>query len=423
MEKGIPFPVPERLYFSMSSERCRALQTHHDSYADIQSYLSASSSPFSCLDIMLRALEIELGYLNCLSNGVNESLGAGLVSNDTAETELERITRRSNKASEDVFLIKNQHVLIGEDIEDKLNAWRKSNFPSVGNALHEEAFVGRLLPRIIEAAIKAAKSRRAPLNPKWFGKQTRSYYDVAFYFSKDTSWCHVLGLPIPYNEVKVSYLVPGFLSQDAAAHLFGVNEVVPSDPQNSNKLLFWLIWRLLTRYFIALLLCNAVEALLVQGVIAIVPSPGRMPCPTSWRCVVLEEDQMEKTVHASDGGDVIKDLHNRELKFLSHTRPRARNLYLRFMISYIQAQGLNRTDAVDKLEAEQFWAFGGRYLNLACLLTLAERVSGCHIPFELVVDNTFAFSVNARRDREAGVILGDEIENAISAKIDASRAD
>ncbi len=59
-------------------------------------------------------------------------------------------------------------------------------------------------------------------------------------------------------------------------------------------------------FYIALSLSSPVEVLLDQGVIAVVPGPGEMTTPTTWRCVVLDESKNENIVHKRESGELIR---------------------------------------------------------------------------------------------------------------------
>ncbi|CAG8918826.1 unnamed protein product [Penicillium salamii] len=132
------------------------------------------------------------------------------------------------------------------------------------------------------------------------------------------------------------------------------NNIVSSDPRN------------------ALLLCSTVEGLLDRGTIAIVPIPGAITQQTTWRCVVLDKSKGQQWIHGSRPEPLIRvqDLDNRQLTFLSNTRPRRRYLYFRFIISFLNAKQQSFTTSAS-IQTKRFWPSGGEYLNRSTLKTLA----------------------------------------------------
>lgn len=77
-----------------------------------------------------------------------------------------------------------------------------------------------------------AKQRAKPFDQARFKVQVNRYYGLTEHCQKDMSWCQVLGLKIAKSNVKAAHLVPKSLSAEKVAHLFGVGEVVLSDPRN-----------------------------------------------------------------------------------------------------------------------------------------------------------------------------------------------
>lgn len=55
-----------------------------------------------------------------------------------------------------------------------------------------------------------------------------------------------------------------------------------------------------------MLLYNPIASLLDQGVIAVIPIPGAITDPTSWKCVVLDESKNQNFVYRRESGEIIK---------------------------------------------------------------------------------------------------------------------
>lgn len=151
----------------------------------------------------------------------------------------------------------------------------------------------------------AAEIQKYAFDQKIFKKEVNRYYGLPTECVRETSFCQVLGFFLPAPSVKAAHLVPKSLSQAEVSHIFGAQNGVLSDPRNGIYTLF--VWDEtdLTK-IVVLLLCNPIESLLNQGVIAIIPIPGSMTEPTTWRCVVLDESKNENFVNTRDSGEVIK---------------------------------------------------------------------------------------------------------------------
>lgn len=99
-----------------------------------------------------------------------------------------------------------------------------------------------------------------------------------------------------------------------------------------------------------------------------------------------------------------------ELDFLSAKRPRPRYLYLRFMLSYLNAKRLGLDDVAHRMENGRFWAPGGRYLHKAILNTIARLVCGNELPEELT-KNCFDTTHNQSMNFHDGMILAADIRD------------
>lgn len=396
MPDKIPFPIPERISSLMPANRRQALCDHQERSVSNSSRLSEvsqnslQSTTSDFLDAKIAALEDEKEYISCIKEGLEEISSSGLLSSDAFQTEIDPVLRRFRAMSQTLDVIKRQRTLIEEDLEVEVKRRRITG--PLDDGLVQRAYVDTIIPRVMGAAAKIQKN---VFNQKKFKKKVNRYYGLTTEYTGVTSYCHVLGFFIPTHSAKAAHLVPKSLSQAEVSHIFGVLDGVLDDPRNS------------------LLLCNPIESLLDQGVIAVVPIPGSITDPTTWRSVVLDESKNENFVYKRESGEIIKvkDLDNRILKFLTENRPRRRYLYFRFLISYLRAKRRKLGDTAEKVEARRFWPSGGEYLNKSTLKTLARCVSGCELPDEFVTNKTFEGSANESRNLQAGMILGADIRD------------
>ncbi|KAJ5826722.1 hypothetical protein N7447_003485 [Penicillium robsamsonii] len=396
MPDKTPFPIPERVSSLMPLSRRQALRGHQERSVSNSSRLSQisqdslQSATSDFLDAKIAALEDEQEYTSCIREGLDEILSSGLLSSDAFQTEIDPILKRFRAASQTLNVIKRQRTLIEEDLEVEVK--RRRITEPLDDGLVQRAYMDTIIPRVMGTA---AKTRKQPFDQKKFRKEVNRYYGLTTECVGDMSFCHVLGFFIHASTVKAAHLVLKSLSQPEVSHIFGVQDGVFSDPRNS------------------LLLYSPIESLLDQGVIAVIPIPGSITEPTTWRCVVLDESKNENFIFQATSGEIIKVKHldNRILRFLSENRPRRRYLYFRFLISYLHAKRLNLGDITEKVEARKFWPSGGEYLNKSTLKTLAQCVSGCELPDEFVTNRTFEGSADESRNLQAGMILGADIRD------------
>ncbi|PGH12241.1 hypothetical protein AJ79_04421 [Helicocarpus griseus UAMH5409] len=160
---------------------------------------------------------------------------------------------------------------------------------------------------------------------------------------------------------------------DELTHLFGVGEVVLSDPRN------------------AVTLHKVLERGLDNGTIVIIPIPPTNTETMKWKCVLVNEAAAKNMVLTF--GDIIlrwRDYDGKELQFRGDNRPARRYLYFRFIITYLHAKKDGNLSWVDKVDNRHvMWASPGLYLEKSTLTTLARNISGFELPSHLYEKNTF----------------------------------
>ncbi|KAJ5172130.1 hypothetical protein N7492_004723 [Penicillium capsulatum] len=392
-----PFLVPERISSLVTPERRQAMREQQQRSVSAASRLSeasmssAASTASNFLDAKIAALENETTYIACVKEGLTEAALAGNLKDPVLQRELAPLISQMRSTASTLSILKRQRSFLVEDLEDAVASKRQRLRQPSDDGLLERAYRDTIIPRVMNAS---AKQRAKPFDQRRFKKEVNRYYGLKEHCAKHMSWCQVLGLKIPKPNVKAAHIVPKSLIANEVAHIFGAGEVVLSDPRN------------------ALSLYSGIEGLLDEGVIAVVPIPGRMTAPTAWRCVVLDESKGEDDVYDHGNGVTtrVKDLDGRVLQFLNDNRPCRRYLYFRFIISYLQAKKLQLTDVTEKVEAKRFWPSEGAYLHKSTLKILARCVSGCELPDDLT-ENTFEDSIDPARDNQAGMIMAADLQD------------
>ncbi|KOS39279.1 hypothetical protein ACN38_g9889 [Penicillium nordicum] len=126
-------------------------------------------------------------------------------------------------------ILKRQRDLLVEDLEDAVESKRQRLHQPSDDGLLERAYRDTIIPRVMNAS---AKQRAKPFDQSRFKKEVNQYYGITEHCQHNMSWCQALGLMKPKAHVKAAHLVPKSLTADEVAHLFGVGEVVLSDPRN-----------------------------------------------------------------------------------------------------------------------------------------------------------------------------------------------
>ncbi|KAJ5980278.1 hypothetical protein N7481_007576 [Penicillium waksmanii] len=365
------------------------LQARVVSVASQISNASHQTTVSDFLEAKITELEAEKDYIRCIKDGLLEAQEQGSLASIELEEQLGPLLHEFRSQADIVRAMKRDQRTLVEDLQDKVDSKRlQSTDPEEDDGLLERAYRDAIMERVMSAVARQAKSK---FDHGKFKRRVNRYYGFKQpAFPKSFSWCHVLGFPTPASIAKVAHIVPKSLSSEEIAHIFGQEDDVITDARG------------------ALLLYAPIELLLDTGAIAIVPVPQGTSPIAQWKCVVLDESQNDEIAwYCGDGTSIlVKDLDERELRFLNDNRPRRRYLYFRFLISYLNAKRLGKTSAVRNIEQRRFWPSDGAYLHRSTLVALARCISGSEIPPSLLHNMTFEGSSSALRDEEIGMMAG-----------------
>ncbi|KAJ5113262.1 hypothetical protein N7456_001796 [Penicillium angulare] len=193
------------------------------------------------------------------------------------------------------------------------------------------------------------------------------------YIDSNQGYCHLTGF-WDKGLVKAAHLVAKSLSTDEISDLFGVEQIVLSDPRNG------------------LSLHKNIEEGLDSGRIVIVPFPqdtGDTMTATRWKCVLTDKSQKDNMI-TQQSSWYWRDLDNRELTFLNDNRPARRYLYFRFIVTYIFRKKTDaESDFVQNVETKGLWATPGPYLRNSMLNVLSRNISGHELPPPILEGSTF----------------------------------
>lgn len=298
------YQVPERISSLVPPARKQAMREHQGRSVSAASRLSevsmssAESTTSDFLDAKIAALEDEAAYIECVKDGLDEAAVTGRTKDTDLQRELAPLANRMRSTTSTLSALKRQRNLLVEDLEDALALKRQRFRQPSDEGLLETAYADTIIPRVMNAS---AKQRGTPFAQGQFKTEVNRYYGMKEKCKKGTSWCHVLGIELPKESVKAAHLVPKSPTDEEVAHLFGVGEVVLSDPRNGKRIPrdgpIRLSNLLMNSYSLALSLHTVIEGILDQGTIAVVPIPGALTAPTTWRCVVLDESKNKDIVY------------------------------------------------------------------------------------------------------------------------------
>ncbi|KAI9371257.1 hypothetical protein BJX61DRAFT_512154 [Aspergillus egyptiacus] len=389
--------IPERISSLMNPDRLALLSQQRQRSASAMSQLSqlsAKSAVSDFLETKLVAMEEELQWIRMAKDGLDEVKAKDLISDEEFVEQMEPFLEAFRKTSERLRVHKRQERFLDDDLHEVVEAKRhRSGEPD--ESFLERAYTSTMVSRVMTVSAKQGPQR---FNTSEFRKKVEAYYWAPGQVPEEFSWCHVLGF-LPREQIKVAHLVPKSLSGEELAHLFGVGEMPAYDPRNS------------------ITLQKGIERRLDQGKLLIVPIPGKMTTPTRWKCVIVNDADLDEIFYVELDGKIIrgKDLNGKELTFLSESRPARRFLYFRFLISYLYAKRRGDTSVKEKVDATRFWPTMGRYLNRSTLVTMARCISGCDLPPSFVEGSTFELEGDQaeQKSTDAGMVLSAQLRDAM----------
>ncbi|KAL1968104.1 hypothetical protein VTN77DRAFT_2234 [Rasamsonia byssochlamydoides] len=234
----------------------------------------------------------------------------------------------------------------GHDVSKELDMVRKRILP-----VEKEIATLKRQKKFIEEDLDEMRPRHetvedAPFNQKRFAKDVCDYY------------CAVRTVE-----------VPKILESDELNYLFGVGEMLLSDPRNG-----------ITLY-------SKVEEALDQGIIVIVPlPPSGTTTVTRWKCVLADRSLKKLTLAPN-----VKygNLDGKEMSFCDDNRPARRYFYFRYVMTYLYRKQFENLKWTETIEAQgKMWATPGPYLRKSMLTMLARKISDRYSP-EVFWEKTF----------------------------------
>jgi hypothetical protein len=294
----------------MSNSRQKTLQERQRNFSQAtqSSNVSVASTTVSeFLEEKVKAYQLELDYIKAYKDGLHEARSAEKLSNDEFDKELGMVFEDFRSVQADLKVLKRQRGVIQEDLEEEIDSSKRyraeGNEPDI--SFLERAYTDTIVPRVMGAS---AKQKKSNFHHSGFREDALKYYNaVDKEGGNKIAYCHLTGW---WNAdmVKVAHLVPKSLSGEEVSYLFGVGEIVLSDPRNSKDLNHLILLlsplpfiSLDTKPLTGISLHKKIEGGLDKGYIVIIPVPDNEVKRTRWKCILVDESMRNATCFKSGG--------------------------------------------------------------------------------------------------------------------------
>lgn len=210
-------------------------EQHHNVSKSIQSSVPsvASSTVSEFLEGKIKSNELEMDYLKTYQEGLYIAHRGEKITSEQFQAEIGTVLGNFRWAHQYLGFPKRQRKIIEEDIEDEIEnhkrEWSEDKEPDV--SFLERAYTNTIVTRVMGAS---AKQRKSKFDQKAFRTDVMEYYGAQ---DGDAAYCHLTGWHYS-KAVKAAHLVPKSLNGDEVSYIFGVGELVLSDPRNGKKHLF-----------------------------------------------------------------------------------------------------------------------------------------------------------------------------------------
>ena len=229
--------IPER-YSSLLPASQRAILNERKnriiSQSSILSNMSvASTSVSDFLEAKIKGYQTELDYLETYKESLITAHVSETITTDQYKENIDEVFQSYDDVSQDLRVLKRQHKIIKEDLEDEIVKRRRKNNNAPGIDFFERAYAETIGTRVMGAVSK--QKRQKKFNQSAFRKAVLEYYS-AIDNEKELAYCHLLGW-LTEESIKAAHLVPKSLSGNEIAHLFGTKDFdVKLDPRNGKHL-------------------------------------------------------------------------------------------------------------------------------------------------------------------------------------------
>jgi hypothetical protein len=194
---------------------------------------AASTSVSDFLEAKIKGYQTELDYLEAYKESLIAARESETITTDQYKESSDEAFQSFYQVSQDLRVLKRQHKIIKEDLEDEIVKRQRNDNNEPGIDFLERAYADTIVPRVMGSVSKQKKQKK--FNQSAFRKAVLKYYSAGDE-EKGVAYCHLLGWE-PKERVKAAHLVPKCLSGNEIAHLFGTKYFdVKLDPRNGKYL-------------------------------------------------------------------------------------------------------------------------------------------------------------------------------------------
>ena len=189
--------------------------------------IASSVSDFLAQKTLLHRSRMK--YLNEYERGLRETLSSNQLSHEDYHHEMERLDELYAPIMGELDIILKQRRTLGLDIQE---AYEDSGQKHANAAPeHSIEIMERVYTSRVAEVLSACEREKWYFNQSEFRRGVIEYLNARHPEESGAIWCHLTGWAIKDN-VKTAHLVPKTLCGEELAYLFGVDEVVLSDPRN-----------------------------------------------------------------------------------------------------------------------------------------------------------------------------------------------
>ncbi|KAL3433309.1 hypothetical protein BDV09DRAFT_196917 [Aspergillus tetrazonus] len=365
--------------------------------------------------------ETRLAYLRSYADCLEEMKAAGITGHETFIIETQAVARTTRKRAQELRLLTRHGPAIIGEMEMEIERLKTRPLELVNNSEIRTTLLGCAYGNVLER-LKVTNDLERINDPQvsnerklLFQKAVSEYYN-AVSISGDYVWCHVLGRWVVSRKATAAQFVPGSVSREDLAYLFGEEGLNTCDARNG------------------LTVAPAIKLLLYKGIITFAPSPGTATAFTRWQCILLDDSQGNDVVWVGPPPEQrgaypevihLKDIDGKDLSFMSDKRPSPAFIYFHFLISCMYAKVQRPQGNVAMAMMPGSWPLvgRGRYLERKTLSKLTRCLTGCVLPQWLLDGKTFVANPNDKdpdycaRSRVAAMILAADLGDIWSQRI------
>ncbi len=210
--------LPERFSSRLAAPVRKELDTIKIRKVSATSTITAKSSVSGFLEAQIMGLEADLDYVKHYRQGLEEVARENVVAKRDLEEETSQLEDEDLERKKQLVVLKKQRKILEEDLLE-------SGFPE----RTEEAYAETMAHKVMRST---AKMNKSCFNQSAFRKSVEAYYDASRVVEGEAqAHCAVFGW-MGSRLTRAAHIVPKALETQELAYLFGVGDVVLSDPRN-----------------------------------------------------------------------------------------------------------------------------------------------------------------------------------------------